>query len=82
MMLEQQVAVVEREVVVGMEAEAVVFYSSTSATRWTLKERLVLMAISMLAHTPAEVAVEVFLSELSHLKEVGLYRLVQSAAQT
>lgn len=82
MMFEQQVAVVEREVVVGMEAEAVVFYFSTSATRWTLKERLVLMVTTMLVHTLGEVAVEVFLSELSHLKEVGLYRLVQSAAQT
>ena len=38
-MFDQQVAVVVREAVVGMEAEAVAFYSSTSATRWTLKER-------------------------------------------
>ena len=41
-----------------------------------------LMATTMLVYTLGEVAVEVFLSELSHLKEVGPYRLVQSAAQT
>jgi len=34
-MFDQQAAVVAREAVVGMEAEVVVFYSSTSATHWT-----------------------------------------------
>ena len=41
-----------------------------------------LMVTAMSIHTLGEVVVEVFLLELSHWKEVGLYRLVQLAMQT
>ena len=40
------------------------------------------MVTTMLVHTLGEVVVGVFLLELSHWKEVGLFRLVQLAAQS